>query len=66
MAGGEAPLKNGEYNVLWKQYVEKAGISCTAHQLRHSYATMPFECGIEVKDAQGLLGHSTAAMTQDI
>lgn len=29
-------------------------------------ATMLFECGIEVKDAQDLLGHSTAAMTQDI
>lgn len=27
---------------------------------------MLFECGIDVKDAQDLLGHSTAAMTQDI
>ncbi len=27
---------------------------------------MLFECDVPVKDAQDLLGHSTAAMTQDI
>lgn len=42
------------------------GMLSSTHQLRHSYATMLFECGIEVKDAQDLLGHSTIAMTQDV
>ena len=51
---------------LWRDYANKTGVTATAHQLRHSYATMLFECGIDVKDAQDLLGHSTAAMTQDI
>lgn len=64
--GGKTPLKHDEYNTMWETYSAKTGITCTAHQLRHSYATMLFECGIDVKDAQDLLGHSTAAMTQDI
>lgn len=63
--GGKSPLSEGEYNRLWKEYVRSTGITCTAHQLRHSFATMIFECGLELKDCQDILGHSTAAMTQD-
>lgn len=49
-----------------KEYQTSHGISATAHQLRHSYASMLHSAGIDVKDAQHLLGHSTVAMTQDI
>lgn len=38
----------------------------TPHQLRHAYATMCFELGIEPKDAQYLLGHSSIDVTMDI
>lgn len=64
--GGKTPLTEMQYQRRWREYAKETGITCTAHQLRHSFATMLFECGIEVKDAQDLLGHSTAAMTQDI
>ena len=64
--GGETPLTEMQYQKLWRDFANKTGVTATAHQLRHSYATMLFECGIDVKDAQDLLGHSTAAMTQDI
>ena len=64
--GGEKPLTSYAYESLWKKFAEATGITCTAHQLRHSFATMLFECGIDVKDAQGLLGHASIAMTQDI
>lgn len=37
----------------------------TPHQLRHAYATMCFELGIEAKDAQQLLGHSKIDVTLD-
>lgn len=37
----------------------------TPHQLRHAYATMCFEMGIEAKDAQQLLGHSKIDVTLD-
>lgn len=64
--GGVTPLTEMQYQKRWKDFARQTGIQCSAHQLRHSYATMLFECGIEVKDAQDLLGHSTAAVTQDI
>lgn len=43
-----------------------AGISCTAHQLRHKYASILHSAGVDVKDAQYLLGHSDISMTQNI
>ena len=55
-----------QYQKHWKAFARATGIQATAHQLRHSYATMLHEMDIDVKDAQALLGHSTAAMTQDI
>lgn len=44
----------------------KAKIKCTLHQLRHSYATMLHSAGVDAKDAQHLLGHSSIIVTQDI
>lgn len=38
----------------------------TPHQLRHAYATILYEAGIDEKDAQELMGHTTIAMTRDI
>lgn len=64
--GGESPLTQRQYENLWQKYVKQTGITCTAHELRHSYATMLFEFDVTVKDAQSILGHSTAAMTQDV
>lgn len=64
--GGASPLAEGEYEMAWKHFARQTGIQCTAHQLRHSYATMLFNLDIGVKDAQDILGHSTVAMTQDI
>lgn len=49
-----------------RKYQEDHGLESTAHMLRHAYATMLHSAGIDVKDAQYLLGHSTIAMTQDI
>lgn len=47
-------------------YRKQTGVTATPHQLRHSYATLLHSAGIDVKDAQSLLGHSTIIMTQDI
>ena len=49
-----------------KAYQTANGIEATAHQLRHSYASILHSAHVDVKDAQALLGHSTIAMTQDI
>ena len=49
-----------------KAYQTEHGITATAHQHRHSYASILHSAKVDVKDAQVLLGHSTIAMTQDI
>ena len=49
-----------------KQYKEKTGVQCTPHQLRHKYASILHSAGVNVKDAQYLLGHSDITMTQNI
>lgn len=51
-----------------KKQKEKIKIvpSITPHQLRHAYATILYEAGVDEKAAQDLLGHSTIALTRDI
>lgn len=48
------------------KYRESTGVNATPHQLRHSYASLLHSAGIDVKDAQELLGHSSIILTQDI
>ena len=38
----------------------------TAHQLRHSYATMLYDADVDVKTAQKLLGHADFSVTMKI
>ena len=38
----------------------------TSHYLRHNYATELYRAGIQVKEAQYLLGHSNLKTTLDI
>lgn len=59
-------IKNGEFTRLWRKYQAETGLEITSHQLRHAYATILFEAGIDVKDAQEMLGHSTIQVTRDI
>ena len=54
---------NGKYKTI---NTFKIVNEVTPHQLRHAYATMLFEAGIEVKDAQNLLGHTKESVTRDI
>lgn len=66
------PAPDGDYahesyvQRRWVEYQRESGVSCTMHQIRHAYATMLFENGVAVKDAQRLLGHAQASTTQDI
>lgn len=59
-------ITGSQYRDRYKAYQAASGVTCTAHQLRHTYATMLFELGIDVKDAQRLLGHAQSSTTQDI
>lgn len=64
--GGITPLTKAVYDKRWERFVKETGITCTAHQLRHSFASLLFDADIGAKDAQKLLGHSTEAVTRDI
>ena len=63
---GAEPLTKKAYEKRWETYCEKYNVKITAHQLRHAYATMLFEAGIDIKDAQELMGHSDINLTRQI
>ena len=55
----------GELERGLKKYQKDHGISSTAHQLRHTYASMLHSANVSAKDAQHLLGHSSIIVTED-
>lgn len=59
-------MHHGKFEYSWNKYIQEANISVTPHQLRHTYATMLYEAGIDLKDAQSLMGHSDIKVTQNI
>ncbi len=60
------PLSHSYFMKLWSSYKKKTGIKCTPHQLRHSFATVAFECGVPPKTIQEMLGHRQLSTTMDI
>lgn len=56
-------------SALQKQQVKLRkllGMTSTAHQFRHTYASIMHSAEIDVKDASARLGHANVAVTQDI
>lgn len=49
-----------------KRYSRATGANATFHQLRHAFATICFEAGLEPKDVQHILGHANISTTMDI
>lgn len=55
-----------DYSVIsraWKRYSEAAGVSCTIHQLRHTYATSLINRGVPVEVVGKILGHKNVQTT---
>lgn len=63
---GKEPLTKSEFERRIRVYKRTYQLNFTAHQLRHGYATMLYEAGIDEKEAQYLMGHSDIKLTHDI
>lgn len=55
-----------EFNSAWKKYVKASEINLTPHQLRHAFATICFDAGLEEKDTAQIMGHSKIELTMNI
>lgn len=61
-------MTTSSFMKFWKGIKNKVGISrnITPHLLRHTYATRLYYAGIDIKQAQYLLGHSSISVTLGI
>lgn len=60
------PLTLSQFNSKWNKYIRATGLTLSPHQLRHAFATICFDAGIEAKDASEILGHSKIQLTLDV
>jgi integrase len=63
---GVNPMTDTRYARLYKLYKKEHGISCTSHQIRHSFATMAFENDVPEKALQEIIGHKQLSTTLDL
>ena len=58
---------NSRARDAWWNYRDEVGLSdVTPHMVRHGYATILHEAGIDPKDAQAMLGHANIQTTLDV
>lgn len=60
---GSEPLTDSQHRKGWEKFQNESGIRCTLHQLRHAYASLLYEAGVDEKTAQKLMGHSDISTT---
>lgn len=59
-------MSETQYQKFWEDFQKEIGITFTAHQLRHYYATALFENDIPPEEMQVLLRHAQLSTTMDI
>lgn len=63
---GQSPFLASTIVNEWNKYQKEIGVKVNQHQLRHAYAKLLYRSGVDVKTAQGLLGHKNFQVTMDI
>jgi integrase len=63
---GQWLRKSDLFRHSFRPILDRAGVKCRFHDLRHASATLLLASGIDVKTVQSRLGHSSATVTLDI
>ena len=68
MLTSESYMTSSSFTKFWNGIQKKVGLSrkITPHLLRHTYATRLYYAGVDIKQAQYLLGHSSISVTLGI
>lgn len=61
--GGAEPFSETMIKRRWNHYISLTELNITQHQLRHTFATLLYKSGIDVKTAQSILGHADIETT---
>lgn len=66
IVSGCNPLTKSALNKRWKKFCKEKKIQIDRHTIRHQFATMLYEAGVDPKSAQEILGHAQISTTMDI
>lgn len=66
ICSGDKPLTKTSLYRRWESYCKRKNINIDRHTIRHEYASILYEAGIDPKEAQQLLGHAQISTTMDI
>lgn len=66
LVSGEKPMTKSALDKRWKKYLKDHNVNFDRHSIRHTYATILYESGVDVKAAQKLLGHAQFQTTMDV
>lgn len=64
--GGEKPLTESQIKKRWDKYCKAIGYKFNVHQLRHAFALILYESGVDIKTSQRLLRHADIQTTMNI
>lgn len=60
------PISPDSVNNMLKRVLDRAGIpKVRVHDLRHTFATIALQNGVDIKTVSGMLGHFSAGFTLD-
>lgn len=57
-------ITDADFDTLWGWYCRDTGVSSTPHQMRHWFATLLYDAGVDELEAARYMGHTKAQMTE--